>query len=204
MDPRIWWYLSRSTGLVAWGLAVLSIVLGLALATRALGPKPPGPWLLSLHRWTGGLTVLFTGAHVAAIVADTYVHFGRADVLVPFASSWKPVQVAWGILAAWLLVAIELTSLQMRRLPKRVWRGIHLTSYLVALLATVHGITAGTDTTSPIFAWAMLGTIATMAFFVTYRRVAPKRRPRTIPRVPPRSPDQAVPRRPATAGRTAR
>ena len=114
MDPRIWWYVSRATGFVAWGLAVASILLGLALATRALGPRPPAPWLLALHRWVGGLTVLFTGAHVGAIVADSYVHFGFADVVVPFASSWKPLPVALGIVSAWLLLAIQLTSLQMK------------------------------------------------------------------------------------------
>ena len=186
MDPKMWWYLSRATGLVTWGLAVAAVLLGLALATRALGPRPKAPWLLALHRWVGGLTVLFTGAHIGAIVADSYVHFGVADVLVPFASHWKPTAVAWGIVAAWLLFAIELTSLQMRRLPKRVWRGIHLTSYAVAVLATVHGFTAGSDTSSPVFAWAVVASTAAIAFFAVYRRLAPKRAARSsrAPRVP--------------------
>ena len=194
MDPRIWWYLSRATGLVAWALAVASILFGLALATRALGPKPKAPWLLSLHRWLGGLTVLFTAGHVASIVADTFVHFGVADVLVPFASNWKPVQVAWGIVAAWLLIAIEVTSLQMRRLSKRTWHAIHMTSYLVAVLATVHGLTAGSDTTNPVFAWSMLGAMAAMAFFAAYRQLAPKKAASStrVPRMPapqdPRAP----------------
>jgi DMSO/TMAO reductase YedYZ heme-binding membrane subunit len=183
MNPQIWWYLSRATGLVAWGLAVGSVLLGLALATRALGPRPKAPWLLSLHRWVSGLAVLFTGAHIAAIVADSYVHFGVADVLVPFASDWKPSQVAWGILAFWFLVAVEVTSLQMRRLPKRVWHAIHMSSYLVALLATAHGLTAGTDAGNPVFIWSMIAGVAAMAFFTVYRRLAPKRAARS-PRVP--------------------
>lgn len=195
MDPKVWWYLSRATGLVAWGLAVGSILLGLALATRALGPRPKAPWLLALHRWVGGLTVLFTGAHIAAIVADSFVHFGVADVLVPFASSWKPLPVAWGIVAAWLLVAVELTSLQMKRLSKKTWHTIHMTSYLVAVLATVHGLTAGADTTNPVFAWSMIGAMAGMAFFAVYRRLAPKKSARS--RIPPRS---QIPRTPAARG----
>ncbi|MGQ0434289.1 MAG: ferric reductase-like transmembrane domain-containing protein [Microthrixaceae bacterium] len=174
MDPKIWWYLSRATGLVAWGLAVASILFGLALASRALGPRPRAPWLLALHRWIGGLTVLFTGAHVASIVADSFVHFGLADVLVPGASSWKPLPVAWGILAAWCLVAIEITSLQMKRISKRTWHAIHLTSYLIAVLATVHGFTAGADASNPIFTWAVIVAVALMAFFAVYRRLVPK------------------------------
>jgi DMSO/TMAO reductase YedYZ heme-binding membrane subunit len=193
MDPRLWWYLSRATGLVAWGLAVGAILVALALASRALGPRPKAPWLLSLHRWLGGLTVLFTVGHVAAIVADSFVHFGVADVAVPFASGWKPAPVAAGIVAAWVLLAIEVTSLQMRRLPKRAWHAIHMASYLVAVLATLHGITAGTDTANPIFAWSMLAAMAATAFFATYRRLAPRKAARAKP-VPPRQPDRATPR----------
>jgi DMSO/TMAO reductase YedYZ heme-binding membrane subunit len=184
MDPKLWWYLSRATGLVAWALAVGSILLGLALASRALGPRPKAPWLLALHRWVGGLTVAFTVAHVAAIVADSYVQFSVVDVLVPFASDWKPAAVAWGVIAAWFLVAVELTSLQMKRLPKRWWHGIHLTSYLVAVLATVHGLTAGTDTSNPLFTWAAITSMAAMAFFTFYRRLAPKRAAAARARVP--------------------
>ena len=99
MAPEIWWYLARATGLVAWALAVGSLLLGLALATRAMGPKPKGPWLLDLHRWLGGLAVVFTAAHVGGLIADSYVSFDLVDALVPFAASWRPGAVAWGVSA---------------------------------------------------------------------------------------------------------
>ena len=201
MDPKIWWYLSRATGLVAWGLAVGSILCGMALATRALGSRPPAPWLLALHRWLAGLTIAFTAGHVAAIVADSYVHFGPADVLVPFATSWRPAPVAAGILAAWLLVAIELTSLQMRRLPKELWRAIHLSSYVVAVLATAHGFTAGADASNPAFIASAVVVGAVTVFFATYRILAPKKAERRIPprpsasRTPLEGEEAAQPRR---------
>jgi len=186
MDPKLWWYLSRATGFVAWGLAVASILLGLALASRALGNRPKAPWLLALHRWTGGLTIAFTVGHVAAIVADSYVHFGVADVLVPFATSWRTSAVAWGVIAMWLLLAVEVTSLQMRRLPKRAWRAIHLSSYAVAVLSTVHGFTAGTDTHSGAFAWAVVLAAGAMVFFAAYRWMAPAKAARAA-RIPARA-----------------
>ena len=79
--------------------------------------------------------MLFLAVHLGALVADSYVHFGVADLLVPFASSWKSGAVAWGVVAFWFLIAVEVSSLMMRRLPRRTWRAIHLTSYLAA----VHG-----------------------------------------------------------------
>ena len=122
-----------------------------------MGPKPKGPWLLDLHRWLGGLAVLFTAAHVGALIADSYVAFDLVDVLVPFAAEWQPGAVAWGVVALWLLLAIEVTSLLMRRIPKRVWRAVHLSSYGLAVMATLHGVTAGTDVGHPAVAWTVLG-----------------------------------------------
>jgi hypothetical protein len=94
--------------------------------------------------------VVFTGFHLAGLVADSYVHFGVAEVLVPFASRWKPGPVALGVVSLYLLAAIEISSLLMRRLPRRIWKGIHLTSYALFWAATFHMVTAGTDASNPI------------------------------------------------------
>ena len=61
------------------------------------------------------------------------------------ASSWRPGAVALGVVAVWALVAVEITSLMMKRLPRRFWRAVHLTSYATFWLASVHGALAGTD-----------------------------------------------------------
>jgi DMSO/TMAO reductase YedYZ heme-binding membrane subunit len=172
---QVWWHLARSSGLVAWALAALTVLWGLALSTRALGRRPKAPWLLDLHRFLGGLTVLFVGVHLLGLWADSYVQFDAADLFVPFASSWRPVAVAWGVIAFYFLLAVEVTSLLMKRLPKRWWRRIHLTSYLVYGLATVHLLTAGTDATSPAVYWVALASLAGVSFFSVYRWVGPGR-----------------------------
>ena len=105
-------------------------------------PLPPDPG--HVHHPTG------TGEHVTALILDNYVHFGISDAFVPFASSWHPIAVGWGIIAMYLLVAIEATSLVKARLPYRVWRTVHLASYPLFALATVHALSAGTDTTTVI------------------------------------------------------
>jgi len=183
MNEQFWWYVSRSAGIAAWALALASVLWGIALATRALGPNPKAPWLLDLHRHLGGLTVLFTGIHMGALVADTYVHFGLADLLVPFASPWKTGAVAWGVIAFWMLLAVELTSLVRNRLPKRLWHGVHLTSYLVAVLATGHMLTAGTDAENPLLQVVAFVWVPITVFFLLYRWLAPSRRS-TRDRVP--------------------
>ena len=92
--------------------------------------------MLGVHRFLGALAVVFVLVHVLAIVADNYTSFGLADVLVPFASAWKPIPVALGIVGIYILVAVEITSLLQRHLPRTVWRQIHLASYGLFAFAT--------------------------------------------------------------------
>lgn len=183
MSPHLAWYASRAAGLVAWGLLSASVIWGLLLSTRLLRGRPTPRWLLDLHRFLGGLAVVFTGVHVGGLVADNYLHFGVADLLVPFASGWRPGAVALGVVSLWLLLAIEITSLLMRRMPRRWWRGVHLTSYGLFWLATFHGILAGTDGSQPAFTFAV-DAVAALVLALTATRVlgGGKRRPRTAQR----------------------
>lgn len=169
------WYVARSTGLVAWALVSMSVMWGLLVSTRSLAKRPGRGWVLDLHRFLGALAVVFTTVHVAALVADTYVHFGVADVLVPFASSWRRSAVAYGVVAAYLLVAIEVTSLLQRRMPRKVWRGVHLASFPLWVLATVHLFTAGADAGSPAVRYANVAVAATVLGLVVFRLALPRR-----------------------------
>jgi DMSO/TMAO reductase YedYZ heme-binding membrane subunit len=173
VSGQLWWYLARATGLVAWVGAVGGVLVGLALASRIGGRQVPPSWLLALHRHLGGLTVVFVAAHVGAVVADSYAHFGAADVLLPFASGWRPGAVAWGVVAMWLLVAVEVTSLARRRLPPQLWRAIHLSSYAVAVASTAHMVAAGADATTPFVRWAPVVAVGLAVTFLTYRALRP-------------------------------
>jgi DMSO/TMAO reductase YedYZ heme-binding membrane subunit len=156
MTSQLWWYTARAGGIVAWALLAASVVSGLLLSTRLRPPGVVPGWTLDLHRYLGGLATIFTVVHVAAVMLDSYVHFGLADVLVPFASSWHPNWVAWGIVSMYLLLAVELTSLARRRLPPRLWRRIHVLSLPLFAFATVHFVVAGTDAGHP---FALVGVV---------------------------------------------
>lgn len=182
-NPQLWWELARATGVTAWALSGLSVLGGLLLSTRAVRGRPTAAWQTDLHRAWGGLTVAFVVAHCAALVADGFVHFGPVELFVPFASTWKPGAVAWGIVAVYLLLAVEVTSLLRARVGRRVWHAVHLTSLLVYAGATVHAATAGTDRANPFFGWAMVlltaVNVTRLAARVLLRRApAPTRRAR--------------------------
>ena len=174
-DTQLWWYLARSTGIVAWALLAASVLWGLALSTKILGPRPRANWLLDLHRFLGGLALVFTGIHVGALVLDSYVDFGPTEVLVPLTSSYRPVAVAWGVAALYLLVAVEVTSLLRPRLPRRWWRRVHVLSFPLFAASTVHGLTAGTDSTGTAMFVAM-AVVAVAVAALTLARVDQLRR----------------------------
>ncbi len=178
MSSQVWWFVARSSGIIAWALLTLSVCWGLLLSTRVLSRRVSPAWLLDLHRHLGGLAVVFTGIHLVGLVADSYVTFGWTELFIPMASSWKPGAVAFGVVAFYLLLAVELTSLAMRRLPRSLWRWVHRSSFVLFGFATYHGLAAGTDAGNAwyrIATWTSIGVVVTLTLVL----VAMARRART-------------------------
>jgi DMSO/TMAO reductase YedYZ heme-binding membrane subunit len=190
VNPQFWWYVARAAGVASWGLLAASLLWGILVSTRLLGRAVAPNWLLDLHRFLGALSVVFVGVHLGGLVADNYTHFGVADLLVPMASAWKPGPVAWGVVGFYLLVAVEVTSLLKKRLPTKVWRLTHLTSYPLYVLATTHVFLAGTDRDNAALFWAASTVSVVLVFGTIVRVLSPK---------PDRNPDR-VPGRVSRAG----
>lgn len=169
MSSQLYWYIARATGIVGWALLAGSVLWGLAISTKTRPGGVRPNWMLDLHRFLGGLATIFTGVHVAALVADSYTHFGPAEILLPFASTWRPAAVAWGVAGLYLLAAVELTSLARKRLSKRAWRAVHFASFPLYLTATIHALTAGTDATSRLFTAVLWGTTAAVVVLTILR-----------------------------------
>lgn len=170
------WFVSRATGLMAWVLATTSILWGLALSTKLIRRKGVPAWLLALHTYLGTLTLVFTGVHLAALVADNYVHFGPSELFVPMASGWRPGAVTWGIVCFYLLVAVQVTSWLKSRLPRKLWHRIHLASLPLFVMGTVHGFQAGADKNHLLVQWGALSGCSLVFFLLLFRVLAPKRR----------------------------
>ena len=195
MSSQVWWFVSRSSGMIAWALITLSVCWGLFVSTKAVAKASTPSWLLDLHRFFGGLAVSFTAVHLIGLWADSYVEFGWSELFVPFASEWKSSAVAWGIIAMYLLVAVEVTSLAMRWLPRRAWRWIHHLSLPLYVLATYHGIAAGTDKSNQVFRLAALASINVVAFLAIVLILAARRTAisRSTPSKRPQRPARSEP-----------
>jgi DMSO/TMAO reductase YedYZ heme-binding membrane subunit len=177
MNEQIWWYVARGSGIVAWGIMALSMFWGLALSSRFLGSRAKPNWMLDLHRFLGGLSVVFIGTHIASLVLDSYVSFGWLDILVPGATTYQPLAVAWGVIAMYLALAVEVTSLLRKRMSKRAWRRTHFLSFPLFAISTVHLLSVGTDSSTPLLRSAVLATVVAIAIATAVRGTQARRNP---------------------------
>jgi len=170
----VWWYLSRSSGLVAAVLIIATLIWGVLLSTQLVKSVKKPAWLLDLHRWLATLSVVFVGLHLAALLADSYLDLNVADLLVPFVSAWKPVALAWGIVGLYLLVVIQLSSWKAirSRLSRRAWHGIHLLSFPLVWVVIMHSGASGTDVVNRYYVIGVLALVALSVFVVLYRILA--------------------------------
>jgi sulfoxide reductase heme-binding subunit YedZ len=196
MDPRVWWWVARASGVVAWFAVAAAVVWGLLASTKLIRRRGVPAWILDLHRYLGTLTIVFVAVHVGAIYLDSFVHFTPQQLFVPFTATWRPNAVAWGIFATYVLLAIQITSWAMRRIPRKLWHRVHMLSFPMLLLATVHGFLAGTDRSNRAVQWTALAMGLVVAFLVSVRVLSSSRGTRARP-------ETAAPRDPKL-GRTGR
>lgn len=171
MNEHSMWYLSRASGMVAWVVLGITCLWGILLVTRMLKPADRPAWLLDLHRYLGVLSIVTVAMHMATLVGDNWEHYGWSELFVPFTGLEysNTAAIAWGVFAFYLMVVIQVTSWAMKWLPRRLWHGIHLLSYVLFVMVTIHGFMAGSDSTNVVFFAVACGGIAILLFALVAR-----------------------------------
>lgn len=149
MSTQILWFATRGAGVVSLILFSVVACLGLLAVARTQSAWWPRFLTVELHRTLALLSVAFVAIHVLTAVLDPFTHLGIASVLVPLASAYRPLPVAFGVVSLYLVAAVVGTSLVRDRIGHRAWRAVHWTSYASWPLAVEHTLTAGSDAFSP-------------------------------------------------------
>lgn len=147
------WYAARAGGILAYLLLTASVCLGLLMSGKARLKQWPRFALEDVHRFLGILAGIFIVIHGGALLLDSFVPFSLSQLLVPGTSSYRPLAVGLGVVAAELLVALALTNRYRKRIGHRVWRRLHMLNLAVWAFALLHGLTAGTDAST---LWALV------------------------------------------------
>lgn len=156
IDHTLTWEVARVGGLVAYVLLTASVALGLLLSLKVNSERWPRFITNGLHQFVTVVALVFTGIHSLAVLLDPFTGFTPAEVLVPLVAHYRPLWIAMGIAAAYLLVAVWASEYVRGWVGYAWWRRFHYLSFAVFLLGTLHGLGTGSDTAQP-WALAMYG-----------------------------------------------
>ncbi|MEO6397013.1 MAG: ferric reductase [Tepidiformaceae bacterium] len=142
------WDAERAAGFAGYLLLWASTVLGIGVHFRYRPGGGPLTLVLESHRVCSALALSFVVGHVVALLVDPVVHFSLLDALVPFTSTYRPIQVGMGTSALWLLIATLASTAAAGYMRHTTWRTIHYLAFPTYGLALIHGLTSGTDSTA--------------------------------------------------------
>ena len=140
------WLAARATGIAAFVLLTVQVVLGLVLSH----PTNKSTWKLSKrifpwheHLWV--FVVAFLAVHVVSLIVDPYAGVGITGAFIPGLSSYRSSAVALGTLALYAFLLTAITARWTRLLPAGMWLSIHRLALVVWAFTWLHGVLAGTD-----------------------------------------------------------
>lgn len=169
------WITSRAAGVTAFLALTLDVVFGLFVSTRAADRLIPRARSVELHRWLSTVALSLTAVHAAALFGDAFVRFDVLDLLVPFASSYRPFAIAYGVLAAYAALLVHASFSFRRRLGAKTWRKLHYLSFFVFVATLLHGWLAGSDSGSCGMQALYVSSATVVGMLVLYRGVASAR-----------------------------
>lgn len=167
-DPRLW-YVTRAAGVCAYVLLALGTSLGLFQSLGRTLEVRAGWVVVELHQFVALLAAAFVALHLVALALDPFLHFSLSNLVLPVAEPYRPFWVALGVLGLYALVIVLLSSWLRKYLPYAFWRGLHMTSFVVFALVTLHGIQSGTDTSQPWMKAVYFASLAVVIFLTGIR-----------------------------------
>jgi DMSO/TMAO reductase YedYZ heme-binding membrane subunit len=168
---RFPWVATRLIAFLSYFAIAGSVTYGLLLSTKILDAIAHRPVTFALHQDLAAIGLGLAGVHVALLGLDATQPLGIAEMLVPFASPYRPLWVGLGQLALYLVAIVTASFYVRRRIGQRTWRTLHYVTFLAFAFTTAHGILSGTDTGTPWAWWTYVIASVAVVFLTVYRIV---------------------------------
>jgi len=165
---QLWWFVTRSAGIVAYLLLWLSTVWGLAVPSKLLDPLLKRNYTFDFHEFISLLSLGFVALHIGVLLLDRYLPYSTWQIIIPFLSPYRPAWVGIGVITLYIMLLVTITFYMRNRIGAQKFRTIHYLSLVAFLGATLHGLFAGTD--SPLFSMRLMyqATSLSVIFLTVY------------------------------------
>ncbi len=139
--------IARVLGLLGLALLIVSSAGGTLLASRtAQKIKFLKGKTFTYHRAVSVVgATLFLLHPIPLLLAHATTGMRWWNIFVPFTAPKQGILIAWGTLAAYALIAVTISSLNIKKMPRRQWRVLHYASYAVLGLGLVHALTISNE-----------------------------------------------------------
>ncbi len=164
---KSYWFISRSSGLVAYLLITAGVLWGLVQSGGLFRRRVTPLLALGMHSFLNWLGLGMAALHGLILIGDGYININLARVLTPFLAEYRPIPVGLGIISFYLMLLLTLSFYARGYLGQRFFRILHYASFGIFLLVTAHGIFAGTDTGT--IWWLYAGSLAAVAALTVLR-----------------------------------
>jgi methionine sulfoxide reductase heme-binding subunit len=145
------WYMIRATGLVAYLLLYLSVIIGLYSQVQKKR-KQKVTASLFLHESLSNWALYLVAGHVGFLLIDSYISLQWFEVLIPFNTDYKPLPMALGALSLYFLIMTIITSKVRKKIGYQKWRKLHALNPVLYIFVTIHGLFIGTDIQAAVLA----------------------------------------------------
>jgi predicted ferric reductase len=165
------WVSCRAAGVAAYLALSLEVIFGLFISTGSADRWISRARTVEVHQWLSAVVLGFIAAHALLLLGDGFISFDVLDTIVPFIGPYRPRSVGLGVAAAYVAFVVHWSFSLRRRIGAAAWRKVHYLTFLVFLLATAHGVLAGTDARLPAMT-AMYATTTTLVALLLVHRIS--------------------------------
>ena len=142
---KAYWFVSRSSGVLAYLLLTGGVMWGLVQSGNILRPTIPPLLALGLHSFLNWGALVMSALHGFILLGDNYIKMSLPDIIIPFIGPYKPFLVGLGVMGFYLMFLLSSSFYARKWLGQKTFRALHYGSYPTFLLVTWHGLGAGTD-----------------------------------------------------------
>lgn len=169
-QPKVFWFVSRSSAIIAYLLLWLSMIIGVGITNKTAAIWPGLPTAIELHQYLSILGLFIVLSHILILLGDSFLKLQFLQILIPFsATQYRPFSVGLGQIGLYLWIILIASFYIRKKIGSKTWRILHSISFVTYLVGLIHGITAGTDAAAPWAKSLYWMTLAILLFMTIYR-----------------------------------